>query len=431
MTNAAVDCALAGIRAVDPYDITRDAVHSAQLTAPVSVVAVGKAARAMMRGALDAVGPQLARGIVIAPPAGDMPDQKAATDSLNDARITSFLGGHPIPNEQGVTGARAIHDLASSLGAHDTLLCLISGGASALAMLPADGVSLADIQQLTSRLLRAGATIQELNCVRKHLDGLKGGRLARLAAPARLVAYVLSDVVGDPLDVIASGPTVPDPTTIADAVTILKSYDVWEDAPSSVRTHLQSANDESPKPGEEYFANTTTSIIGNNTRAALAARVHAESLGYDAAVTTVTMTGEAREVGDEIARHAIASKVTRPTCLIYAGETTVTVTGTGSGGRNQELALGAALALQGHPGFSVASVGTDGIDGPTDAAGAVATSDTIDRAEAMGLDPRHALARNDAYPFWNALGDLVMTGPTGTNVMDLVVVTIDPPVATA
>jgi hydroxypyruvate reductase len=248
---------------------------------------------------------------------------------------------------------------------------------------------------------------------------------------------IVSDVIGDPLDVIASGLTVPDPTTIADASAVLRTRGVWDAVPVSVRQHLDIGDDESPKPGDPCFERVTSAIIGNNRIAAEAACVRAESLGYAASVVTTTLAGEARDAGAQIARDALVRQATRqatlhaadrPLCLIYAGETTVTVTGPGLGGRNQELALAAALELDGHMGITVTSVGTDGIDGPTDAAGASADGTTLPRSRDLDLDAQRALRDNDAYPFWQSLGDLVITGPTGTNVMDLIVVTIRPAV---
>ena len=415
----AVTCALEGIRAVDPYTIVNGALNRSDFAqGPISVVSVGKAAAAMALGAWDALGDRITQGIIIAP----------TEVAPFDQRWQTYQGGHPIPTDVGVQGAAAIRDLATSLDAADTLLCLISGGASALMTLPAASISLSDTQTVTNHLLRAGATIAELNCVRKHVDALKGGRLARLASPARVVALVLSDVVGDPLDVIASGPTVPDPTTITDAIGILHHRNVWPQTPPSIRHHLESHTDESPKPGDPCFATVTSTIIGNNTKAAEAALHTATKLGYTSQIVTTTLTGEAREVGNTIAQTARALQTTAatPQALIYAGETTVTVTGSGRGGRNQELTLAAAITLDGTIGITLTSIGTDGIDGPTDAAGAVADGQTLTRARTLGLDASAALTNNDAYPFWQTLGDLVMTGPTGTNVMDLVIVTIDP-----
>jgi glycerate 2-kinase len=418
-SRAAVDCALAGIRAVDPYTLVVEALQSTHHPGHLSVISIGKAAAAMARGAWSAVGNQISRGIIVAPTPVDPPS----------THWSVYQGGHPIPTEAGVLGAHAVLDLVTSLTADDTLLCLISGGASALMTFPADGIALADAQTLTTTLLRAGATIAELNCVRKHIDRLKGGRLARLASPARVIALILSDVVGDPVDVIASGPTVPDPTTVADAIRILHDRNIWQQTPPAIRQYLESATDESPKPGDPCFASVTSTIIGNNTKAAEAARAHAESLGYHAAIVTTTLTGESRDVGAAIIHHARALQATLSPpsrhALIYAGETTVTVTGSGRGGRNQELTLAAAIALDGNRGITLTSIGTDGIDGPTDAAGAVANGHTLSRARTLGLDAHHALADNDAYPFWQALGDLIITGPTGTNVMDLVVMTIE------
>jgi hydroxypyruvate reductase len=414
----AVDCALAGIRAVDPCTIVVDALAAHPLDGEISIVSVGKAAAAMARGAWSVLGGRIANGVIIAP---------TSVDPFSN-RLKRYVGGHPIPTDEGERGARDIVHLAQSLRANDTLLCLISGGASALMTCPVDGVSLADMQALTSQLLRAGATISELNCVRKHIDCLKGGRLASLAAPARVIALILSDVVGDPLDVIASGPTVPDTTTIVDAMRILHERMVWNSVPPAIRRHLEIGVDESPKAGDPCFATVTSTVIGNNTKAAEAARIHAVSLGYDACIVTTALTGESRDVGAVIARDALALQArvkdhteTTRRCFIYAGETTVTVVGSGVGGRNQELVLSAAIVIDGSDGITITSIGTDGIDGPTDAAGAVADGDTIGRARTLGLDAFDTLANNDAYPFWSALGDLVVTGPTGT----LIVVTID------
>ena len=313
--------------------------------------------------------------------------------------------------------------LVEALAPDDVLLCLISGGASSLMTLPGGDVTLDDVRTVTSLLLRSGATIAELNCVRKHLDRLKGGRLAAVAFPARVVALILSDVVGDSIETIASGPTVPDSTTSSDAIRVLQDRGVWALVPDSVQAHLESPESESPKPGDLRFAHALSRIIGSNATAAEAACEHASSLGYHARIATTRMTGEARDVGRAIARAAREEyeRTGAPIALVYAGETTVTVTGDGIGGRNQELALGAAIELDGTSGIAVASLGTDGIDGPTDAAGAVADGATLRRAGALGLDAPATLVRNDSYRYWSALGHLVITGPTGTNVMDIVV----------
>ena len=411
----AVTCALAGIAAVDPGDLVRRALVEHPVAGRVTIVAVGKAAGGMAAAALAALGDAVSHGVLIAPAPVEI-----------DGRINCFVGGHPIPNESGAHGARAIVDIVRQLQPDETLLCVISGGASALMTLPPDGVSVADAGATTDILLRAGATIQQLNCVRKHLDQLKGGRLAALAFPSTVIALVLSDVVGDSLATIASGPTVADPTTVTDAVTVLRDLSVLDKVPASVRAHLESGADESPKPGDPRMLHAVSRVIGSNVTAADAACAQARELGYTARVVTTSLTGEARVVGTEIVRAARAEcdSLGRPIALIFAGETTVTVSGTGVGGRNQELVLGAAIAMDGLAGIAdvaVASLGTDGIDGPTDAAGAVADANSMTRARSLGLDPAAALANNDAHTFWKALGALVRTGPTGTNVMDVVV----------
>ena len=277
---------------------------------------------------------------------------------------------------------------------------------------------------MTELLLRSGAGIRELNTVRKHLEVLKGGRLAALAEPAAITALILSDVVGDPLDVIASGPVSPDPTTFEDAIDVLRSRGIWSAVPESVRAHLlrgrKAAVPETPKPGDPTFRGVCTRIVGNAALAALRAAEKAEQLGYRAFVDSTVVTGEARQVGESIAERVLSLlRSGEAVCAVWAGETTVTVRGDGRGGRNQELVLSSALRLDGHDGVLVFSAGTDGIDGPTDAAGALATGSTVARARRLRFEPEEHLERNDSYPLFDALGDLVKTGPTGTNVMDL------------
>jgi len=422
----ALACLRAAVAAVEPEALVRSALAGAGLPEAggrVTAVAVGKAAVAMARGAKAALGDRLDGGVAVAPEGtGDPP-----------AGFELFRGGHPVPNDEGVDGARAVRRLAEEAGESDLLLVLISGGGSALMALPPEGVPLADLQATTDLLLKAGATIGELNAVRKHLDQLKGGRLARLASPARVLALVLSDVVGDPLDVIASGPVTPDPTTFAEAASVARRLNAWERLPGSVREELRGGEEgrvaESPKPGDPCFEGVEARIVGNNRLAADAAREEAETRGYRTLLLTTHLTGEAREVGrvlGALARELRASghPLAPPACLVAAGETTVTVRGGGRGGRNQEVALGAAPVLDGLEGVLVASLGTDGVDGPTDAAGAVADGTTLRRARERGLDPGRALAESDAYPFFQALDDLILTGPTGTNVMDVALVMV-------
>ncbi len=280
----------------------------------------------------------------------------------------------------------------------------------------------------TRLLLECGADIGEVNTVRKHLSRLKGGGLARLAAPARLLTLILSDVVGDPLEVIASGPTAADPTTFADALAVLKRYGLPVEVPGSVLRYLErgaeGAVPETLKPGDPALNRCRNLLVGNNAAAVAAAARSAAELGYRPLILSTTITGETRHVAavhGALAREMVASghPVPPPACLISGGETTVTVTGEGKGGRNQEFALAAALEIRGLPNILVFSAGTDGTDGPTDAAGAVADGTTVERAEKAGRDPRRHLETNDAYPLFAELGDLVMTGPTNTNVMDL------------
>ena len=387
-------------------------------------VAVGKAAAAMARGARSSSFPRWAPGVAIVP--------RGQEECLPEG-FETYGGGHPIPNAQGIAGAGAILDLAHDLDEGDLLLCLISGGGSALMTLPPPGVRLADIQTVTDALLRSGVGIDELNCVRKHLDLLKGGRLARAAAPGKTLALVLSDVVGDPLETIASGPVSPDPTTFGEAIEVLRRAGVWAEVPVSVRAHLRAGlegrAEESPDASDPCFGGVHAEVIGSNRLAVAAARDEAMARGYDAAILTTTLTGEAREVGKMLASIAREIRshgrpVEPPACLLVAGETTVTVRGTGRGGRNQELALGAARDLAGVPGVQIATLGTDGIDGPTDAAGALVDGRTLERARGLGLDARQALQQNNAYPFFEALDDLIITGPTGTNVMDIALILV-------
>lgn len=419
--NDAVRCALAAIAAVDPAALVEHALALHRFGPSVSLFAAGKAASAMVTSAVDVLGPYLQRGIVIAP----------SRVSVPGAPVVGYRGGHPIPTEEGMRGAQALLRMINPLVDDDVLLCLISGGASALATLPAEGLSLADVQRVTDLLLRAGAPIDELNCVRKHVDRLKGGRLAALAFPARVEALILSDVVGDSPATIASGLTVPDPTTVPDAIDVLRTRGVWNDTPPAVRAHLERGGDESPKPGDLRFAHARSRVIGSNAIAVESARACAERLGYAARIVTTAMAGEARAIGAAIARAARAEcdAAGRPVALIYGGETTVTVLGNGRGGRNQELALGAAMELDGAPAVTVVAIATDGIDGPTDAAGAIADGATMSRARALGVDAHAALADNDAYTFWSRVGGLVTTGATGTNVMDVVVATARPATA--
>ena len=344
------------------------------------------------------------------------------------SRIRAVEAGHPIPDARGEAAGGEILRLVRAAGPDDLVLCLISGGGSALTPSPVSGVSLAEKQAVTRLLLDSGATINELNAVRKHLSRLKGGQLARAAHPAPVVALMLSDVIGDPLDVIASGPTAPDPTTYDDALAVLDRFGLRARVPDSVRAHLErGARGEiadTPKPGDPALDVVTNVVIGNNGLVVEAASAEARRLGLTPCLLTRRLQGEAREVArvfaavlDEMSRSG--SPVGRPACLIAGGETTVTVRNAGRGGRCQEFALALVPELAAMRDVVVLAAGTDGSDGPTDAAGALVDPNTLIRAREAGLDPRRALAENDSYPFFAGLGDLVVTGPTGSNLMDL------------
>ncbi len=346
-------------------------------------------------------------------------------------RITVHEAAHPVPDDAGLTGTQAMLDLLRDLTTDDLVLCLLSGGGSALMPLPVTGVSLDDMRALTDQLLRCGAPIQAINAVRKHLSQVSGGQLARRAYPASVVSLILSDVVGSPLDVIASGPTVADPTTYAHAQAVIERYGIQEQVPAPIRRHLMrglSGNlPETLKVGDPELEQVHNVIIADNARAAQAAVEQAQALGFNTLLLSTFVEGEAREVAKvlaALAKEVLASgrPVPRPACLILGGETTVTVKGDGQGGRNQELALAAAQAIDGLESVLIASLATDGSDGPTDAAGGLVDGTTLARGGALGWSIQTALSRNDAYRYLDAVGDLLVTGPTNTNVNDLMAV---------
>jgi hydroxypyruvate reductase len=337
--------------------------------------------------------------------------------------------GHPVPDERGVRGAERIAEIATQAGADDLIICLISGGASALLPLPAPPVTLEEKQAVTRLLLASGATIHEINAVRKHISRIKGGQLARMAYPARVLALILSDVIGDDLDVIGSGMTAPDAATFARAKAVLEKYAILDRAPAHVRERLEDGVRgeirETPKSGDPAFARVRNLIVGSNRLAVEAAAARARQLGFRTMVLSTQIEGETREIARMHA--AVAREIAlcgrplaRPACLISGGETTVTLRGTGLGGRNQEFALAAALDIAGMKATVVVSGGTDGTDGPTDAAGAIADGYTL----ARGPDAQRYLAANDSYHYFEKLNDLLITGPTHTNVMDVHIVLV-------
>jgi glycerate 2-kinase len=387
----------------------------------LALVAVGKAAVPMARAAEEALGRRLDQGLAVSTATGGALD-----------RVRLLTASHPVPDARGLAAATEVESLARGLGERDLLLVLLSGGASALLPSPAEPITLEDKARTTALLLRAGATIHETNAVRKHLSRLKGGGLARAAAPARVVTLVLSDVVGDDLSTIGSGPTVPDPTTFGDALSALRRLEILDDVPAPVRERLLAGARgelaETPKPADRAFRRAATRIVGSNRLSVEAAARAARRAGLRPLVLTTRREGEAREAARvlvAVLRECVDSSrpAAPPVCLLAGGETTVTVRGDGQGGRNQELAVAAAQALDGFPVPAVlASLATDGIDGASDAAGGIADDTSAARARALGLAPAAAfLAASDTRNYLGPLGDLVVTGPTSTNVVDLVV----------
>jgi hydroxypyruvate reductase len=428
---AAVDPYLAIQRTVriDGFDLLiAEQAYDLNTFQRVILIGVGKAAFPMAVAMEEILGDRLATGIIVtkdgyAAPASGMSQQRLLRTHIYEA-------GHPIPDARGVAAAQEIGQLLQSLGNDDLVIFLISGGGSALLNSPIPGVNLADLKRFTNLFLRSGATINQLNTLRKHLDLVKGGGLARLASPAVMVTLVLSDVIGDPLDVIASGPTVPDNSTFQDAWSIIEQFDLVDEIPASIRSYLEKGIRgevaETLKPGNPIFDRTQQMIIASNYQAASAAAIQARKFGFEVLLLTSFLQGEAREVGRMLAAfarqiEATGEPVKRPACIIAGGETTVTVHGDGKGGRNQELALGSLQEMAGLPQMMLAALATDGGDGPTAAAGAVVTGDSLDRVLKMGLEPQKFLDRNDAYTFFDRLGDLLRSGPTQTNVNDLII----------
>jgi len=384
----------------------------------VVVLGAGKASAAMARVLEDILGDRIAGGLVVVKDGYRRP-----TKTIRIAEAS-----HPVPDERGRAAAGELLRLAESAGADDLVIFLVSGGGSALLPAPVPPITLAEKREITRLLLGAGADIGELNCVRKHLSLLKGGQLARAAAPAQILTLALSDVIGNPVDVIGSGPTAPDPSTFAQALEILDRFRLRERAPRSVVERLEAGArgevPETPKPDDPLFARVTNVVIGDNALVVEAARARATELGYEPVVLTRSLSGEARDTAREFVARGRA--LTAPACLIAGGETTVTVRGGGAGGRCQEFALAAAIELAGSGNLTVLAAGTDGTDGPTDAAGAIADGGTVSRAAALRLDAQSFLEANDSYSFFGELRDLVVTGPTATNLLDVYLLVADP-----
>lgn len=424
------------LAAVDPTGAVRRAVRLTGSTLHVGtqqydlhrgcrvvVVGAGKAAARMGKALEDCLGTRLDAGLLVVKYGHAVPT----------GLLKVVEAGHPVPDQAGEEAAVQMLQLAGGLQKQDLLFVLLSGGASSLLPAPAERLTLADKQQATQLLLRSGATVFEMNAVRKHLSTLKGGGLAA-ATQARVISLLLSDVIGDDLGTIGSGPTAPDPTTFADAREVLERYRIWEQVPPAIRDRLRAgmagAVKETPKPGEPLFRRVHNQIIGNNSAAVEAAARAARQARYHPLILSTSLAGEAKEVAKvygAIAREIVRANrpVPRPACVIGGGECTVTVRGDGKGGRAQEFALAAAFEIAGLNRVWVAAFGTDGTDGPTDSAGAIVDGQTLSRAAAAGLDPMAALLRNDAYPLFSQLDAHMMTGPTGTNVNDLYILLVE------
>ena len=391
----------------------------------IYVVGGGKACAPMAKAMEGLLGDKIDNGIIVV----------KYDHGLSLKKIETVEASHPIPDENGERGASDILRLLSGTGEKELIICLISGGGSALLVQPHKGITLQDIQTASAELLACGATIDEINTVRKHLSSIKGGQLAKAAYPSTLITLMLSDVVGDPMDIIASGPTVPDESTFEDAYAIIQKYTLEEKIPNIVCGFLRSGKmgeiEETPKNGNKIFDNTQNVIVGSNKIALDAAEKRAKDLGYNTIVLSSLVEGESRDVAKFFA--AIAKEVSRtgtpvskPACIIAGGETTVTIRGKGKGGRNQEFTLSAAIEIEGFEGVVILSAGTDGTDGPTDATGAIVDSNTCkDARKKFNLNAEEFLSRNDSYNFFKKTGEHIVTGPTMTNVMDIMISLID------
>lgn len=396
----------AALEAVDPYKAVQK--HLPNLSGHVYGLAIGKASIPMLTALAEAY-----------PLSGALAISKHASSSTPNL-FPVFLGSHPVPDSRSLEAGTRVLDFVSALNVEDTLVCLISGGGSALVTAPYNSISLEDMQSLTSLLLACGACIDEINTIRRSLDQVKGGGLAR-ATKAKIISLILSDVIGNPLEAIASGPTFPNPTTNADTLNILKKYKIDEQVSVSILNFLESGSLLPSLQQQAVGLQSQNIIIGDNKLAAQAALEQAQREGFTAEILTNELQGEAREVGMMLANRlrVHAEKMIRPFCLIAGGETTVTITGNGKGGRNQELALAAIHELKGLENVMLIALATDGEDGPTDAAGSVVTGESAQRAEMLGVDVADHLSRHDAYVCFDKLGDLLKPGPSGTNVNDL------------
>jgi hydroxypyruvate reductase len=416
------------LESVDPYLLTSQHILHSNLelgksplptaeTQRIFLIAMGKASIAMTRAAVDQLGERITRGVCIS--------KVAPAQAPEWLKIDLLCGAHPVPDQRSLRAGLAVRGLLQGLHPNDRVLVLVSGGSSALVVDPCEGITLEDIIATNQALLRCGASINEMNCVRKHLERLKGGGLARLAQPARVEALLLSDVIGDDMSVIASGPTVADPTTYADALNIIHHYGLGDQLPQAILHHLTEGSKgmkpETLKPEDEVTRWMTNTIIGSNCHAIEATMQEATRLGFTIRFVSTHLSGKAAEVAQWFLNQCLYchQPLERPVMSVAGGETTVTVNGNGKGGRNLHLALAAVNRLAGMENAALVTLATDGEDGPTDAAGAIVTGETKEKAQTLGLDPDDFLNRNDSYTFFEKVGGLIKTGSTGTNVNDL------------
>lgn len=392
----------------------------------IVVIGAGKASASMAAEIEHIMGSRITSGLV------NVPDYLRARPNLKTIKLHDAT--HPIPSKKGVKGVEKMLGLVRKPTKNDLIICLISGGGSALMPMPLEGLDLTDYQKVTNLLLESGAPISEINTIRKHLSAVKGGRLAQRFYPARILSLIISDVVGDPLDAIASGPTVPDTTTYRDAKRILLEHHLWNKIPKSARkiieTGISDRSKETPKENSKIFNHVSNVLVGSNKHSCACAAKFLKTQGYNTRILSTHVRGEAKEIGKLYA--GILSDMSEnhsPAALVAGGETTVTISeGGGLGGRNQELVLSCALGIENLDGAVIASIGTDGVDGPTDAAGAIADGETIALARKKGLDASSSLENHDSYNFFKKTGNLIQTGPTGTNVNDITILAVRPEV---
>lgn len=429
----------AALRAVNPFLMVKeyiDKIYSEFINnkfKQIFLIGFGKASYQMAKAVEESIETDLITEGIVITKYGHASTHNSRFTIHDTRKIKTFEAGHPIPDKNGLEATEEVINILKDADRDSLVLCLISGGGSALLVSPHNKITLEEKQKTTEMLLNAGADIAELNTVRKHISQVKGGRLAEIAHPAKVITLILSDVIGNKLDVIASGPTAPDTTTFLDALNVIKKFNLTEKAPKNVIDTLNKGKrgliPETPKEDNPVFRNVKNIIIGNNQKALNAAKDRAQALGLQTEIISSDITGEARDIGKWLASKALeitrSSRSNRSTCLISGGETTVTVKGKGKGGRNTELALSFTKEIEEVDGITLLSAGTDGTDGSTDAAGAIVDGRTTAKAKSLGLNPEAYLDNNDSYNFFKQTESLLITGPTGTNVMDVQIVLVE------